>query len=324
MITKLLSTFALVCIAITCFYGAAAQGGGNAGDVEMEKLFSDKAQHGSYRLKVRNTTTNSYWIANDSLYSCISAEKGDGLIALADIDFTKSTITMADDWYVDGTKDPLYKMELIPLMGKPTFTFWCLFASIMVKGEMHLDKTVVLDMASNRIARKAMEYLKLRSTGKAGPATPGNEFDSQLGKLINGLKDNYAGMQGSRVDNQEVNCTISLEGAVNTRIYTGMLRNVWLNAAYGEFDTQAAAEATYKRLVERINNSKGLPCPMIKQDENVSETVRTQVWLPFDVNNVLDKSMKDFYIQVDLLKLPKIDKDNKVVYFWSVILRIKR
>lgn len=315
-----------MCNLIAGFYTAKSQGvpSDNSADPEMATLFSDKKEHQSYLLKYSNTGSNYYWIAKDTLFSCglIGCRK----IPVADIDFTKSSITRDKDWLVKGTKDPVYKMELFPIKGKPVFSVssFATFLDIGETGDAHLDKTLILDMADSRIANKAMEYLKHLAGATDGATTSGSGFDSQLSKLINGLKDNFTSMQGSRVDKDDVNCTVSLDGAVSTRIHTGMLRDVWLNADYGEFTTQAAAEAMYKRLIDKINNSKGKPCPMVQQDEMVSEPLRTQSWIPFDLNDVLDKSMKRFSIQLDLIKLFKFDKDFKQLDSWSVILRIKK
>ena len=316
----------LLCISIARFYTATSQGvpDDNSANPEMKKLFSDKKEHESYLLKYSNTGSNYYWLAKDSLYSCglIGCRK----IAVADIDFTKSKITRDKDWLVKGTKDPVYKMELFPIKGKPVFSIssFATFLNIDGTADAHYDKTLSLDMADNSIANKAMEYLRQLAGAGDGAPTSSSDFDSQLSKLINGLKDDYAGMQGSRVDGDDVNCTVSLEGAVSTRIHTGMLRDIWLNADYGEFNTWAAAEAKYKQLVEKINNSKGKPCPMVQQNEMVSEPLRTQTWLPFDLNDVLDRSMKQFSIQLDLIKLFKFDKDFNQIDSWSVILRIKK
>jgi len=323
---KPLSRLILVCTAIASFYTAASQGvpNDNAADPEMDKLFSDKQEHASYLLKYSNTGSNYYWVAKDSLYSCglIGCRK----IAVADIDFTKSKLTRDKDWLVKGTKDPVYKMELFPIKGKPVFSMssFATFLSIDGTTDAHFDKTLTLDMADNRIANKAMEYLKHLAGATDGQTTSSSDFDSQLSKLINGMKDDYASMQGSRVDEDDVNSTVLLEGAVSTRIHTGMLRDVWLNADYGEFNTLAAAEAIYKKLIDKINNSKGKPCQMVQQDEMVSEPMRTQTWIPFDLNDVLDRSMKRFNIQIDLIKLFKFDKDFNQVDSWSVILRLKK
>ena len=321
---KLLSRLILVCTAIASVYTAASQGvaNNNDADAEIKKLFSDKQEHESYLLKYSNSGSNYYWVAGDTLFSCgiIGGKK----MAITDIDFTKSKISRDKEWLVKGTKEPVYKMELFPIKGKPVFNIGSFVTTVSGTFSTSYDKALTLDMADDHIANKALEYLKHLTGAGDGAPISSSGFDSQLSKLINGLKDDYAGMQGSRVDGDDVNCTVSLEGAVSTRIHTGMLRDIWLNADYGEFNTQIAAEAKYKQLIEKINNSKGKPCPMVQQNEMVSEPLRTQTWLPFDLNDVLDRSMKQFSIQLDLIKLFKFDKDFNQLDSWSVILRIKK
>ncbi|MEO6979103.1 MAG: hypothetical protein ABI113_12015, partial [Mucilaginibacter sp.] len=150
----------------------------------------------------------------------------------------------------------------------------------------------------------------------AGPPPVNRSFDAHLATLIDGLKDDYKSMKGAQVpDADQFEATVSLDGAVTTRVNHGSFNHVSLIADYGDYNTMEEALPVYQKISSLVENSKRMPAMMVKQDEQTSEIGRTNSWLPF---GEMPDELKGFNVIVELVKSIKYDKKtfaSKDVYF---------
>ena len=307
------------------FNGAFAQGN----ESEMKKLFSstEKIEHKSYMLKYSNKETNYYWVENDTLFSCGGFMSG-GKIALADIDFTKKDIVKTN-MLVEGSLDYVYRLSFTPIKGKPTFSYVCLGKTFISTSNLpEYRKSITLDMANLRLANEASEYLQKLSKAGRNKSLPQSKeapgigyFDTQLLALINGLKDNFSTLRKDKVEERVYNSSVQLEGSVSTKIYTGLIGNVYLLASFGEFKTIQEAEAIYKKVIEKISKSKKMPATMIKQDEVSNSMSRTTAWLHF---GQLDSALNGFTLELDIMTIGKLDKEYNKIDYYFVKLKIAK
>lgn len=318
--------YRLITILVFFFSFCAVQAQSNA---EMEKIFSDKQEHAWYMLHYSNTGGDYYWVEKDSLFSCafVSCSK----IALADIDFDKIIIEKSSNYLVKGTTNPVYILQVPAVKGKPSFTYDCFMGTTFLNTAKtaRYDKTVNLDMDSKQTAEKAVAYLQQLANGKSGNnITATGDFDTELLNIVNGLKDNFESLKGQSADDESDDkkwiCKKQLEGAISTKIGMGMLHNVYLLADFGEYNTMSTALNMYNRVEEKVTGWKKALVSMVKQEENVNEIIRTQSWLPFDFNDVLDSSMKKFSIKLEMIKTMKLDKDLNKIDLYMVSLLIEK
>lgn len=296
-------------------------------DSEMEKLFSSskKIEHKSYIPKFSNKETNIYWVNNDTLYSC-GQFYGGAKIALEDIDFAKKSI-IKSRMLVENTADFMYQLNFYPQKGKPTFSYFCL-GSIFISdsNKPDFDKMVTLDMANPMLAKQAFEYLQRLSktankkTLQIVPTTSNQVFDTQLVALINGLKDDFQSLKGKELEDKEYLSKVQLQSTVTTKIVTSRLRNDFVLASFGEFKTMKEAQDIYDKIFKKINDAK-TPFTLIKQQEVITSMSRTGSWLPF---GQLDPGLKGFSMILDIMKIPKLDKDYNFTDYWFVTLKIEK
>ncbi|HMI78411.1 MAG TPA: hypothetical protein VK484_06430 [Ferruginibacter sp.] len=313
------------------FYAAIAQGASS----EMDALFSatDKKEHKSYMLKYSNTESSYFWIQNDSLYSTrfLTGRK----IALTDINFNKKNITKTN-MLVDKTQDYVYQLTLEPTTGKPMFKFSSLGYMFISEATPEPGAILKLDMINKQEAEDAFSYLQQLSSGlknssgapedpfkQAGQNNSGNktgDFDSRLSSLVMGIKDNFASLMGKEDKDNQFISKVQLDGALSTKVYIGMLHNVYLIADFGDFNTMPEAEAMYNKMSAKIQAAK-FPLTMVQMKEMVFPIGKTMAWIPFGAD---DPDMKEFSVTLELIKTISFDKDNKKFDIYSVSLRIEK
>jgi len=304
-------------------FSAAAQDG----DAEMQKLFSadDHFIHGSSLKGKGDTHSELSWVDGDSLTKFEGYEQF--TIALSDIDFTKKNIVKTKRLdYI--TNENVYTISLSAAAGKPVIKYHVIVNDDQAPEKL-TNSVIILEMPNQQVAEKAFEYLKKLSKGGAvqtqvnnSSSNSGGSFDDQLLSLINGLKDRFEALKGTYVSPGEYNSKVQLEGAVNTRIETGMFQHQFLLANFGDFSTMQEGEKVYKQVAARIEASTKMPVNMIKQSEVSSESGKILSWLPFDANGTVDPALKGFSLVLELAKSVKFDKNYNSTDYYFVSLKI--
>jgi len=290
---------------------------------DLKKLFSENKEHRSIDPKFHFTGSDYYWLENDTLFEC-RFEKGTK-IALRDIDFSKTTIT-ASSYLVDQKNTPVYKLEMFPLNNKPVKGFRCFNGNpILSILPDPIASSIRLDMEDRKIASDARDYLRQVASAAPGSTneSAGN-FDSQLYDLIMGLKDDFRSLQGKPAEENSFLSKVQLQGSVSTKIYVDGSGDRWLSAYFGEFSTRETANAVYNKVIQQVDSCKKNVVSMVKAKESISAPLTVQAYLPIDLDNILDASMKDFSVKVQLGENMKFDKNLDRTYSYIVTLLIEK
>ena len=162
------------------------------------------------------------------------------------------------------------------------------------------------------------ELFKSFNTTTTAQTASSSGFDPQLGELMNGYKNGWGTLKGTLLKGSEYQSTANLEGSVTT-IGKGLVGESTMLADFGEYDSKDEAQKVYDNVVNKVEASKEMPVMMVKQNEYLSESGRTTVWVPFDP----PEAFKNVSIWVEMLQSRKFDKELHSSVVYVVVLRIE-
>jgi hypothetical protein len=145
----------------------------------------------------------------------------------------------------------------------------------------------------------------------------GNDFTTIKGDSIPGKKEGF-------LFNKEYTSLISLEGSeaslLSEEIFSGTLS---FTARYGEYKDSIAARKKFDELVKKVDDAKISCCRWVKVDENTSEVLTTQAYIPFDLGGNMLPVYKDVMIEVSILKSFDL-ADWKMTDIWLVRVSVRK
>lgn len=156
------------------------------------------------------------------------------------------------------------------------------------------------------------------------------DFDAQINFIVEASHNNFDDMLGKKIAKEEGGLSfgddyeslIQLEGAERCYIAPKMLtKERTFIASFGEFTDKASAEEAYTELIEEVNEIYFECCDFV-EGENTGDNLSINYWMPFDAYDVMDDSLTDVLIEVQLAKSFDIDDNFKMTDLWTVVLRV--